>query len=120
MPLLHLCMYGKWEQREFTLHDSLSSSTELKVRFSLFYSSTSGNVSYGWNIDNFSLSGDLVNSAPGNLTSPSYDLTGMDKPIFEAGLARVETRRLRVRRACNSKPGQGYQGETHTGYGFVP
>ncbi|HEC42356.1 MAG TPA: T9SS type A sorting domain-containing protein [Bacteroides sp.] len=75
-----------FQLQDISLHDSLSSSTALRFRFSLFHSSASGPVSYGINIDNFSFFGDLISTSPANLTSPSYDLTGIDKPMFEARL----------------------------------
>ncbi len=72
--------------REFAVHDSLSHSQALRFRFSLFWSSPSGPTAEGWNIDDFLLTGDLVNIETGYLTSPSFDLTGLVNPVFEARL----------------------------------
>ncbi len=68
------------------IHDSLSYTSTLRIRFSLYYSSASGPVAAGWNIDDFTLLGDRVNIQPAYLTSPSFDLTGYENPLFEANL----------------------------------
>lgn len=77
---------GDYQYEQIFIHDSLSYTSTLRFRFSLFYSSASGPVAAGWNIDDFTLFGDLVNTAAGYLTSPSFDLTGYDHPIIEAKL----------------------------------
>jgi len=71
---------------QFAVPDSLTYSSSLRFRFSLYHSSVSGPVAEGWNIDEFKLTGDLVERAPAILTSPSYDLTGVTDPVFEARL----------------------------------
>lgn len=71
---------------EFAIPDSLTHTSAFRLRFSLYYSSASGPVAQGWSIDNFVLTGDLVNTEEGYLTSPSYDLTGLTNPVFEARL----------------------------------
>ena len=71
---------------EFAVPDSLTHTSTFRLRFSLYYSSASGPVAQGWSIDNFVLTGDLVNTEEGYLTSPSYDLTGLTNPVFEARL----------------------------------
>ncbi len=73
-----------WAFFGYNIPDNLSNTTNLKIRFSLFYSSTSGAVAEGFNIDDFSLTGDLVVIEPAILDSPSYDLSGIDKPVLDA------------------------------------
>lgn len=70
--------------RQFSIPDSLSNSGTLKFRFSLYGSSSSGPVSQGWSIDDFLLTGDLVNTGEAYLTSPAFDLRGITQPLFEA------------------------------------
>ena len=72
-----------FESREYTIPDALSYSDQFRVRFSLFHSTASG-VAEGWNIDDFVLSGDLVDGTAAHLSSPSYDLSGISDPVFEA------------------------------------
>ncbi|MCK5135995.1 MAG: T9SS type A sorting domain-containing protein [Bacteroidales bacterium] len=79
-------METDFQFREYPVHDSLSYSNALRFRFSLFHSSASGPVAEGWNIDDFVLTGDLIDSDPGYLSTPSYDLTGLANPVFEARL----------------------------------
>lgn len=68
----------------YPIHDSLYYTSTLSFKFSLFHSSTAGTVDAGINIDDFSLTGDLVNLTPAYLTSPSFDLSGLIHPVFEA------------------------------------
>jgi len=75
-----------YQLREIPVHDSLSYTSEMRFRFSLFHSSASGPVAEGWIVDDFILTGDLVDDTRGYLTSPSFDLSGIDNPIFEARL----------------------------------
>jgi hypothetical protein len=75
-----------YESWQMLIPDSLSYTSELKFRFSLFYSSASGPVAPGWSIDDFTLNGDLINSEPGYLTTPSFDMSGIDHPVFETKL----------------------------------
>ncbi len=70
----------------FDIDDSLSFSTELRFRFSLFYSSAAGMVAEGWNIDDFVVTGDLVDTGEANLNSPSYDISGLQHPVFAADI----------------------------------
>ncbi|MCK4746922.1 MAG: hypothetical protein KAT15_07805, partial [Bacteroidales bacterium] len=79
-------MESDFQFRQFAVHDSLSYTNQLRFRFSLFHSSPSGPVAEGWNIDDFVLTGDLVDSDAGHLSSPRYDLTGLVHPVFEARL----------------------------------
>lgn len=72
--------------REFLLDAEFNNCPELRVRFSLFSSSGSGPVGQGWSIDDFSLTGDLVNTGESYLMSPVFDLTGISNPIFETRL----------------------------------
>lgn len=72
--------------RQFTIPDSLTGTSSFRIRFSLFYSSPSGPVAQGWSIDNFILTGDLVNTDEGYLSSPRYVLTGLTNPVFETRL----------------------------------
>ena len=72
--------------REFHVPDYLCNSDKLRFRFSLFYSSASAPAAQGWSIDDFVLTGDLVNTNEGYLTSPGFDLTGLTNPVFEARL----------------------------------
>jgi hypothetical protein len=73
-----------WEYLEYELHDSLSGSEQLRIKFSLFHSSVSGEPQYGFNIDNVTLTGDYVNNVPFILNSPCFDLSSLTRPIFEA------------------------------------
>lgn len=75
-----------FEYREFLIPDSLSDSGELRFRFSLYHTSSSGPVAQGWSIDDFLLTGDLVDTDEGYLTSPSFDLTSLSNPVFETRL----------------------------------
>jgi hypothetical protein len=77
---------GEWVMMEYNIHDSLAYSAGLKFKFSLFYSATGGEPAFGINIDDFILSGDLVNTAEFSLTSPCFDLSGITRPVFEAKL----------------------------------
>lgn len=72
--------------REFLLNAGFNNSPELRVRFSLLSSSGSDPVAQGWSIDDFSLTGDLVNSDEACLISPVFDLSGISNPIFETSL----------------------------------
>ena len=71
---------------QYDIDDSLSFSHELRFRFSLFYSSGTGAVAEGWNIDDFVLTGDLLNTDEAGLNSPSFDISGLQHPVFEANL----------------------------------
>ncbi|HDS06703.1 MAG TPA: hypothetical protein ENO05_03670, partial [Bacteroides sp.] len=71
---------------QYAVHDSLSYTSNLRFRFTLYHSSVSGPVAEGWNIDDFTLTGDLVEDQTGILTSPSYDLSGLEHPVFESRL----------------------------------
>jgi len=75
-----------YQIREIAIHDSLTYTTELRFRFSLFHSSAAGAVAEGWIIDDFTLRGDLVDDSRGYLSSPSFNLTGVSSPVFEAQL----------------------------------
>jgi hypothetical protein len=75
-----------YQNRYIPLHDSLSYTNELRFRFSLFHTSASGALAEGWTIDDFMVTGDLVNDSRGYLISPSFDLSGLDNPLFEAQL----------------------------------
>ncbi|MFC2129604.1 T9SS type A sorting domain-containing protein [Bacteroidota bacterium] len=73
-----------WTFVGYPIPDSLTNTTNLKIRFSLFYSSAAGAVAEGFNIDEFTLTGDQVEIVPATLVSPSYDLRGIDKPLLDA------------------------------------
>ena len=75
-----------FQYREVAINDALSFTDAMRFRFSLYHSSAAGAVADGWIIDDFILTGDLVNNDPGYLTSPSYDLTGLENPVIEARL----------------------------------
>ncbi|MGM0472821.1 MAG: hypothetical protein ACQERV_01660 [Bacteroidota bacterium] len=79
-------MDADFQYHQYPVNDSLSYTSTLSFRFSLFHSSASGPVAEGWNIDDFTLTGDLVDSDPGFLATASYDLSGMTHPVFEARL----------------------------------
>jgi len=72
-----------FELHEYSIPDSYSQTTQLRIRFSLFYSDASG-VETGWNIDDLLLQGDLANQAPAWLDSPSFDLSSMLNPVLDA------------------------------------
>jgi hypothetical protein len=73
-----------WDIFVYDIHDSLSYSTQMKFRFSLYHSAAGGDPAAGMNIDDFVLTGDLVNTASFSLNSPCFDLAGMTNPVFEA------------------------------------
>jgi hypothetical protein len=73
-----------WQQAIFDIPDEYIFTNEMLLRFSLNYSSPSGEVAQGWSIDDILLTGDLVNTAQGHLISPSFDLTGIADPLLEA------------------------------------
>lgn len=75
-----------WNLVYYDIPDSLAYSNQMKIRFSLFYSSAMGDPAYGLNVDDFVLTGDLVNTASFSLISPCFDLTGFTHPVFEANL----------------------------------
>ena len=75
-----------YQFHQFHVDDSLSYSEEMRFRFSLFYSSPAGVVAEGWNIDDFVITGDNINTSALILNSPSYDFTGLRLPVFEAGI----------------------------------
>ncbi len=79
-------LHEDWYLQNIDIHDSLSYTSTLRFRFSLFYSAPSGINREGWNIDSFVFTGDLADDAPGYLASPSFDLTGMVKPVFETSI----------------------------------
>jgi hypothetical protein len=73
-----------WDMVYYDIPDSLAYSTQLRLRFSLFYSSATGDPAYGLNVDDFVLTGDLVNTASFSLITPCFDLTDLTHPVFEA------------------------------------
>jgi hypothetical protein len=73
-----------WYLHELPIHDSLSYSTQLKVRFSLTQSSAAGETAAGWNIDDVKIVGDLFNNSLSSLEFPCFDLVGITKPVIEA------------------------------------
>ncbi|MCK4749905.1 MAG: hypothetical protein KAT15_22770, partial [Bacteroidales bacterium] len=75
-----------WEPREYAIPEAYIFTDAMKFRFSLFHSSAAGALAEGWFIDEFMLTGDLVESEPGTLSSPSYDLTGLANPMIAANL----------------------------------
>lgn len=72
-----------WTEQEVSIHDSLSYSTQTKFRFSLYYSSPSGIVAAGLNIDNFKVTGRLFSSSPSFVESPCINLPGSSSPIID-------------------------------------
>jgi hypothetical protein len=66
--------------------DALTHTHEMRIRFSLYYSSPSGPVAQGWSLDNILLTGNLVSTEPGYLSSPSFDLSDMQHPMIAANL----------------------------------
>ncbi|MFO7669276.1 MAG: T9SS type A sorting domain-containing protein [Bacteroidales bacterium] len=75
-----------FEERMIDVPEEYTSSTALRFRFSLFHTSAAGAVAEGWHIDDFSVTGDLVEDEPGYLNSPSFNLTGMARPVLMAKL----------------------------------
>ncbi len=73
-----------YQFHQYHVDDSLSYSGEMRFRFSLFYSSPAGAVAEGWNIDDFVITADNVNTSAAILNSPSFDLTGLRHPVFES------------------------------------
>ncbi|MEA3463066.1 MAG: T9SS type A sorting domain-containing protein, partial [Bacteroidota bacterium] len=70
----------------YAIPDELTFTNEMRIRYSLYYSSPSGEVAQGWSIDNVLLTGNLVSDEPGYLSSPSIDLTGLQNPMITANL----------------------------------
>ncbi|MBE9518977.1 MAG: hypothetical protein IMY68_10425, partial [Bacteroidetes bacterium] len=70
----------------YAIPDELTFTHEMRIRFSLYYSSTSGEVAQGWSIDDLLLTGDLVSTEPGYLSSPRFDLSGILHPMITAKL----------------------------------
>ncbi len=77
---------GWWNLVELPIHDSLTYANQLRVRFSLPYSSASGQTAAGWNIDDVAIIGDFYSSTPSVLEFPCFNLTAVTKPVFEARL----------------------------------
>ncbi|MEN8229060.1 MAG: T9SS type A sorting domain-containing protein [Bacteroidota bacterium] len=75
-----------WQDFLYAIPDELTFTDLFRIRFSFYYSSPSGAVAQGWSIDNILLSGDLVHTAQGHLSSPSFDLTGIQNPMIAANL----------------------------------
>lgn len=70
--------------REFHLPEIFNNSPDLRFRFSLFSTSESNPVAQGWAVDDFLLTGNLVNTEAAYLVSPFFDLTGSVNPVIEA------------------------------------
>ena len=79
-------MDTEFTYRQFEIPDSLSSTGSFKFRFALFYSSASGITAQGLSIDDVTLTGDMVDDSESFLNSPSYDLSDLAHPVFEARL----------------------------------
>jgi hypothetical protein len=77
---------AEFTYRQFSIPDTLALSASFKFRFSLYYSSPSGITGQGLSVDNVILTGDMVNNSESYLNSPSYDLTDLNHPVFEAKL----------------------------------
>jgi hypothetical protein len=73
-----------WNRIDIEIDDSLAYSSELKIKFSLFHSSVEGEPDFGLNIDDFLLTGDIVNRSVFTLNSPCFDPGNLDRPVFEA------------------------------------
>lgn len=70
----------------YAIPDEYTFTSEMRIRFSLYSSSSSGPVAQGWSIDNIQLTGNLVSTEPAYLSSPSFDLAGMQNPMITAKL----------------------------------
>lgn len=70
----------------YAIPDEHTFTHEMRIRFSLYYSSPSGEVAQGWSIDNIQVTGDLVSTEAGYLSSPSFNLTGLQHPMITANL----------------------------------
>jgi hypothetical protein len=79
-------METAFQPREYIVPDAYIYTDALKFRFSLFHTSVAGAVAEGWFIDELMITGDLVESEPGTLSSPSFDLTGIVNPMITANL----------------------------------
>ncbi|MDT8431695.1 MAG: T9SS type A sorting domain-containing protein [Bacteroidales bacterium] len=75
-----------WLNYVYNIPDSLIFTDAMRIRFTLSYSSSSGEVAAGWNIDDVLLTGNPVSSEPAWLASPSFNLTGMQHPMIKANL----------------------------------
>lgn len=71
---------------QYTLDERFNNSGSLRFRFSLFSTADANPNSQGWTIDDFMLTGDLVNTGESYLNSPYFNLTGLTNPVFEARL----------------------------------
>ena len=80
-------MMDSWYQQQiYSIPDELTFTDAFRIRFSLYYSSSSGPVGQGWSIDDILLTGDRLHTSHGGLVSPSFDLTEMQNPMIEANL----------------------------------
>ncbi|MEN8156785.1 MAG: T9SS type A sorting domain-containing protein [Bacteroidota bacterium] len=79
-------METRFQYREYEIPDELTLTSNFRIRFSLFHTSAAGAVEQGWSIDDVALTGTLIDSEPGSLVSPLYDLTGLSKPVISAKL----------------------------------
>jgi hypothetical protein len=75
-----------YEEYEHFIHDTLTFTNQLKVKFSLYYTSEDGSVAAGMNIDNFTVEGDIISTSPAYLESPCFNLASSTMPVFEAKL----------------------------------
>ena len=72
-----------FENREYTIPDLYTYTDMFRLRFSLFYSN-GADVAEGWNIDDLVLTGDLVHLEPSYLSSPRFDLSGIQNPVLRS------------------------------------
>lgn len=77
---------GWYQDVLYAIPDEYTFTSEMRIRFSLYYTSPSGAVAQGWSIDDIELTGNLVSTDPAYLTSPNFDLTGIQDPMFAANL----------------------------------
>lgn len=84
--------YGAWELKEYTLPDTLLTST-FKLRFNIAYSN--GTVNYsGWVIDDFTITGDRYTAPVAILESPCFDFTTVQKPMFSAYINHITEKNI--------------------------
>ncbi|MBN2698731.1 MAG: hypothetical protein JXR52_07890 [Bacteroidales bacterium] len=75
-----------WVPVIMDIPDSYIFTDAMRFRFSLNYSSLSGEVAPGWNVDDILLTGNRISIEPAYLSSPAFDLTGIQCPVLTANL----------------------------------
>lgn len=75
-----------WSTAIFEIPRSHIYSKTFRMRFTLNYSSANGDVAAGWNVDDILITGNPVADEPAYLSSPTFDLSGIQNPMVTANL----------------------------------